>query len=169
MLYFDSIMEALMGYGVDVDARTRSGMTPMMFAAKGGQVEIMQWLWEQGAQVNAQDIGGMTSAHYAAQSDCAAALELLMTLHMEDLIKHAGYLDSMAQAGQPVKSDTAVENDNIVIDRPSRSKATPLHIACNFDAKDAIDVLLKYQVQVCAINIYIYIAVFLVSTSVLNS
>lgn len=137
-----------MGYGVEVDARTRSGMTTMMFAAKGGQIEIMQWLWENGAQVNAVDIGGMTAAHYAAQSDCAPALELLMTLHMEDLIKQAGYLDSMAQAGQPVKVAATEENDNIVIDRPSRSGATPLHVAACQDAKDAIDVLLRYQVQV---------------------
>jgi ankyrin repeat protein len=47
-----------MDFGVDVDARTRSQMTPLMFAAKGGQLEIMRWLWEMGAQVNAVDIGG---------------------------------------------------------------------------------------------------------------
>lgn len=135
-------------FGCDVDTPTRSGMTPLMFAAKGGQIEIMQWLWDHGAKVNVVDIGGMTCAHYAAQSDCAPALELLMALHMEDLVKHASYLDSMAQAGQPVKVESTSEPDNIVIDRPSKSGATPLHVAAVFDAKDAVDVLLKYHVQV---------------------
>lgn len=92
---------------------------------------------------------GMSAAHYAAQADCGQAIELLMTLHMEDLIQRAGYIDSMAQAGQPVKIDTSdVEPDNIAIDRPSRSGATPLHVAACFDAKEAIDVLLRYAVQV---------------------
>ena len=50
-----------MEFGVEVDARTRSGMTPLMFAAKGRQLEIMQWLWDQGAQINAVDIGGLVS------------------------------------------------------------------------------------------------------------
>ena len=123
-------------------------MTPLMFAAKGGQIEIMQWLWEQGAQVNAVDIGGMTAAHYASQSDCAAAIDLLMKLHMEDLVNKAGYIDRMAQAGQPVKVEVSEEADNIVIDRPSKSGATPLHVAACFDAKETVDVLLRYAVQV---------------------
>ena len=93
----------------------------------------------------------MTAAHYAAQSDCAPALELLMSLHMEDLVRRAGYIDSMAQAGQPVKVDESdIEPDNIAIDRPSKSGATPLHVAACFDAKDAVDVLLRYAVQVSA-------------------
>ena len=90
----------------------------------------------------------MTAAHYAAQSDCAAAIDLIMSLHMEDLVKRAGYIDSMAQAGQPVKVDDIVEPDNIAIDRPSRSGATPLHVAACFDAKDAVNVLLRYNVNV---------------------
>jgi ankyrin repeat protein len=91
----------------------------------------------------------MTAAHYAAQSDCAGAIELLMTLHVEDLIKRAGYIDSMVQAGQLVKGDeTDMQPDNIAIDRPSKSGATPLHVAACFDAKDAVDALLKYGVQV---------------------
>lgn len=47
-----------MEFGCEVDTRTRSQMTPLMFAAKGGQLDIMQWLWDHGAQVNAIDIGG---------------------------------------------------------------------------------------------------------------
>ena len=72
----------------------------------------------------------MTAAHYAAQSDCAAAIDLIMSLHMEDLVKRAGYIDSMAQAGQPVKVDDIVEPDNIAIDRPSRSGAFRCMLRC---------------------------------------
>lgn len=98
----------------------------------------------------------MTAAHYAAQSDCAAAVELIMSLHMEDLVKRAGYIDSMAQAGQPVKADEIIEPDNIAIDRPSRSGATPLHVAACFDAKDAVNVLLRYNVNVSIFRRYFY-------------
>lgn len=146
----DSIVETLMEKGCEVDARTRSGVTALMYAAKGGQIQTMQWLWEHGAQVTAADVGGMTAAHYAAQSDCPDALELLMTLHMEDLVRKAGYIDSMAQAGQPIKVTEDTKADNIVLDTPSRNGSTPLHVAACFDAKNAVDVLLKYNVQINA-------------------
>jgi ankyrin repeat protein len=146
-----------MEYGCSVDERTRSGVTPMMFAAKGGQISIMQWLWEHGASVLASDVAGMTVAHYAAQTDGAEAIELLFRLHMEDLVKEAGIADMIAQANANLGLSSAKESvapasnskpDNIVIDTPSRNGTTPLHVAACFDAKNAVDMLLKYNVIV---------------------
>jgi ankyrin repeat protein len=147
---FVNIIQFLIENGCHVDQRTRSGVTPLMYAAKGNQLEIMQWLWNQGAQVTAHDVGGMTTAHYAAQNDSASALELLYTLHIEDLVKKAGIADALAQSGERIKIVEEPKPDNIVLDTPSLNGTTPLHVASIFDAKNAVDVLLKYQVNINA-------------------
>ncbi len=80
-------------------------------------------------------------------------------LYLEDLVKLAGIADAAAQAaaitGDKIIASsgtgpaTPVKPDNIVIDTPSRNGTTPLHVAAGFDSKNAVDMLLKFHVQVC--------------------
>jgi len=59
-------VKALLANGADVDAVTKSGMTPLMYAASNGSAEIVQILLDSGAQVNAKRNDGFTAIDLAA-------------------------------------------------------------------------------------------------------
>ena len=59
-------VKALLAHGVNVDAATESGMTPLMYAALNGSAEIVQILLDGGAQVNAKRNDGLTAIDLAS-------------------------------------------------------------------------------------------------------
>ncbi len=83
----------------------RCGMTPLMAAARSGNVETARILIENGADVNAADYCGKTVLMYAGQEDCNGMTELLIE-HGADInavdnfgqtaYDHAEYFDSRA-------------------------------------------------------------------------
>ena len=65
--------EFLVERGVDVDAITVEGITPLMYASQNGYIEIMEYLISKGADVNATPynnvtplIGAVRTGHYKA-------------------------------------------------------------------------------------------------------
>jgi ankyrin repeat protein len=67
------IVKFLVERGVDVDATTVDGVTPLMYASQNGYTEIMQYLINKGADVNATPynavtplIGAVRTGHYEA-------------------------------------------------------------------------------------------------------
>lgn len=67
------IVKFLIERGVDVDASTVDGVTPLMYAAQNGYTEIMEYLISKGADVNATPdnkvtalIGAVRTGHYEA-------------------------------------------------------------------------------------------------------
>ncbi|HZU67798.1 MAG TPA: sigma-70 family RNA polymerase sigma factor [Ktedonobacteraceae bacterium] len=72
-----SIAELLIDYGADVNATTRSGLTPMYNAILGHHTGMVQLLLARGANVNATIANGLAPLHLAAMkgySDIAALL-----------------------------------------------------------------------------------------------
>lgn len=65
-------------YGVSVDVRDHKGSTPLMIAAQGGKLRIVDFLLKNDADPNAQDNSGQTPLLYAVQSgEYLIAKELL--------------------------------------------------------------------------------------------
>jgi ankyrin repeat protein len=134
----------------------------MMYAAKDGRLDVMNYLYDHGAKVTAQDVAGMTPAHFAVQTNQAEALVLLMELHLKDLAKRREYIDSLTKMAENAASATALSAkttleaiqkqpavaENIVLDISSMNRTTPLHIAAGMDAREAVAVLLDYGVRV---------------------
>ncbi len=56
----DSMMIGILGRGVDVDARTTEGATPLHWAVTGGHLESVRLLLQAGAKVNVSDKRGRT-------------------------------------------------------------------------------------------------------------
>ena len=59
-------IRVLISEGADVNARSRSGWTPLMYAASNSNLEIVQLLLEKGADVNARNNNDWTPLMYAA-------------------------------------------------------------------------------------------------------
>ena len=71
-------IRVLISEGADVNARSRSGWTPLMYAASNSNLEIVQLLLEKGADVNARNTAGWTPLLHAAQFSSSEIVELLI-------------------------------------------------------------------------------------------
>lgn len=69
--------EALLRHGADVDVADAQGNTPLIKAAKGGHVGVVQVLLAAGANPELANRAGRTAADCAAEEAQSAALELL--------------------------------------------------------------------------------------------
>lgn len=81
----DAVVAALIAEGADVHAVTRSGYTPLYFAAASGTVEMVNALVEAEAVVNAKACGDWLPIHYCVRyarerQGSDAALDLLKCL-----------------------------------------------------------------------------------------
>jgi hypothetical protein len=71
-------VKELLRRGVDVNARTGGGWTPLHVAAENGRVEIAELLISSGADVNARTKYGSTPLHEAARRGHADVVRLLL-------------------------------------------------------------------------------------------
>ena len=74
----EEIVNELIIYGANVEARTTNGKQSLHLAADAGQGKVMKILLSHGADVNARADGQMTPLLFAAQSGHCLAVELLL-------------------------------------------------------------------------------------------
>lgn len=74
----DTAMKIL-EYGADVNERF-NGMTPLMYAARYNNVEMIKVLVAKGASITEKDTKGFTALRYAELSNAKEALALLLEL-----------------------------------------------------------------------------------------
>jgi ankyrin repeat protein len=72
------IVELLLGYQANVNAKSDGGWTPLHTACDKGSAEIVRILLKAGADVNVKLLNGMSPLHLAAQGGHAAVVELLL-------------------------------------------------------------------------------------------
>jgi ankyrin repeat protein len=72
------IVKFLVEKGVDVDAATVDGVTPLMYASQNGYVEIMGYLISHGADVNAAPNNGVTPLIGAVRTGHYDAVKMLL-------------------------------------------------------------------------------------------
>jgi ankyrin repeat protein len=84
----ENFIPVLLAAGADIEARGRSGQTPLIAAAQSsfGQ-QAVDLLIRAGAVVDAQDNDGMTSLHYAANKGCGISVEALLKAGANSSIK----------------------------------------------------------------------------------
>ncbi|HEV2601147.1 MAG TPA: ankyrin repeat domain-containing protein [Candidatus Babeliales bacterium] len=58
-------IKKILAKGVDINIRNEDGQTPLIYAAKMGKLDVVQFLVAQGADINIQDQLGRTSLMYA--------------------------------------------------------------------------------------------------------
>jgi ankyrin repeat protein len=72
------IVKFLVEKGVDVDAATQEGVTPLMYASQNGYTEMMEYLIGKGADVNATPYNDVTPLIGAVRTGHYEAVQLLL-------------------------------------------------------------------------------------------
>jgi len=74
---YKDIVELLLKYGVDVNARSITDSTPLIFASKHNHKDIVKLLLKAGAEVNAKDNDGWTALKWASHNGHRDVVKLL--------------------------------------------------------------------------------------------
>lgn len=70
-------VEFLLSHGIDIEVKDAASQTPLMWAAKRGNLEAVNALIEHGAKVNTQDKNGWTALEFAQAWDKTNTVALL--------------------------------------------------------------------------------------------
>ncbi|KAM3195765.1 hypothetical protein ACQJBY_071748 [Aegilops geniculata] len=77
--------------GLDVDSASKTGETPMVYAALAGKVQVMRYLLDHGADPAVHGDNGSTPLHYAAEEGHCEAVRLLLSKGVPvDPVDHRG-------------------------------------------------------------------------------
>lgn len=146
-----ALIELVTSRGIDIGATDNMDRSPLHYACFYGNLEVISWLLDHGADVNAEDQDGHTPLWKACQTfgrwwqDQTSAIEML--LHRNARINHAnnkgrtvlhlaceeGHLD-LAEALLARGAD---------IHLASVDKDTPLHLACEHGRAAVVEFLLS--------------------------
>lgn len=151
-----------------VTPRSDVASTPLHLAAGGGDIQRVQLLVRDGADVNARDAAGQTPLHYAASNGHGQTTQTLMGLGADPSAKdHAGHapryyaernghsgtaeylpggattaLHEAASAGDPASVEAFVRK-SIDINAKDEAGRTPLHLAAANGHGDTVKMLLR--------------------------
>ena len=137
---------------IEVNARTRSGLTPLHFAVSGNNVQAIQMLLEHDdIEVNAQTNDGSTPLHFAVNSNNVQAVQMLLD-HGAKIYKRtndgstplhfAAGNDNTQVIKSLIEKVDQMENKNFINWRDS-SGNTALFIAYKAQSRQAITELLR--------------------------
>jgi len=125
---------------------------PIIDATKRGDVEEVQALIQQGADVNEAYGDGMTALHWAAERGDLMVAEVLIaagaSVEAGTRIGHYTPLHIAAKAGRPEVVAALIEAGVDVNVATTNSGATPLHLAASAGSADVIRLLVQHGADV---------------------
>ncbi len=139
------IASLLIQAGADLEAKSALGYTPLLRAARDGNVALVTFLIEQGGSMENQTVEGSTALSLAAYSGNIEAVKVL--------IQHGAVINTRRLNGwMPIHRAASrghVEVVEILIQHHAELNArvwgqTPLHLAEKGKHKDVADLLRKY-------------------------
>ncbi|XP_020291077.1 inversin-A [Pseudomyrmex gracilis] len=174
-----TILQTLLEYGADVNAKDEDGRQPILWAASAGSVEAVLALARAGgsAAAGTSDKDGLTALHCAASRGHARCVEALVNLcgshpdHVDDngqletlkiLSQHGASLHARTVRGTGIGHE-AVASGRIelirwlakrrpsTLDVATHDGKTPLHVAALHGYLDACKVLLDHGAKINAV------------------
>ena len=147
-------VKALIAAEADVNAKDKSGETPLHIAAVRGYQEITSLLIAEGADVNARDGRELTPLHAAAWSGHKETVSLLIAKGSEiNAIGENGITPLHVSALSGSKETMALLiNKGADINARNKDGMTPLHAAALTGQKEAVELLIDKGADVNAKN-----------------
>ena len=142
-------VQAELDRGVDVNAKSEGGSTPLHGAAEGGHGEIVELLIAAGADLHARTVpmlggGGWTPLHSAARQGHREIVELL--------IANGSDVNSKDSTGKSSLHDAALEGHKEIVEllitkgadlnTESGYYGTPLHVAAGIGHEEIVELLI---------------------------
>ena len=142
-------VQAELDRGVDVNAKSEGGSTPLHGAAEGGHGEIVELLIAAGADLHARTVpmlggGGWTPLHSAARQGHREIVELL--------ISNGSDVNSKDSTGKSSLHDAALEGHKEIVElliikgadlnTESGYYGTPLHVAAGIGHEEIVELLI---------------------------
>jgi ankyrin repeat protein len=122
--------KSLIKNGADVNAETKTGITPLHLAAYRANIKTMSYLMENGANVKAASFYGITPMHYAVDSGNVEAMKLLVRAGAKVNIKDKDGDNSLHKAAwRNVKMVEYCLANVCKVNELGRDNRTPLHNA----------------------------------------
>ena len=120
----------------------RNGSSLLHAAASMNQVEIMQYLIENGAPLNETDNDGNTPLHVATIAFALDAINLLLDNAVDDTTlnnNHDAPLHIAVRTGNVDLVNVFLQHENVDLLVQGYRKRTPLHLAAELDLVDIVD------------------------------
>eukprot|EP00095_Tigriopus_kingsejongensis_P008185 maker-scaffold405_size181423-snap-gene-0.39 protein:Tk08185 transcript:maker-scaffold405_size181423-snap-gene-0.39-mRNA-1 annotation:"ankyrin repeat protein" len=138
----------------DINQKDARHCTPMHYAAKNSDIEMMRFIIEKGGEAGAKDKHGWSPLQYAVRYAKAESVEFLIQagsdIHHREK-KGWTSLHLAARNGQPEKARILLENGANVNDTQDQGW-NPLHLAVRYGQPDTISTLLEYGIDINAHN-----------------
>jgi len=137
-------------YNADVNAEhdpgQRSGMTPLLFAANKGYVNIAKTLIKHGADVNAVDFQGRTALMYAAQNGDVDMIKVLLNADADIRIPDDQEQNALHFAVQAchLQAMQVLLQHNARINKRDVAGRSALMKACSNGSESIVTLLLSY-------------------------
>ena len=148
-----TIIAALLAVkAVNVDAKCKHGMTPLLLAARAGKAEIVKLLCDRGADLEAKDPRQMTALMWAAASGHTSVVETLVEQKADAHARDKPGFTALHFAAERGHADVVrvLADNGADVDTRSDDQLTALHSAAQNGHVDAVMVLLAHQVSVDA-------------------
>ena len=148
-------IEYLLKRGAKVDAKDTEGQTPLMVAAKGGDLSVINGLLEYKANPNARDNDGWTAAMYAVKSNEPKIFRLLGKYQADFNLTNKDGLTALAMAVHDNKANAAVamlDNNANPDFAMGAAKYNALMIAVTKGNQTLAQTLLQYKANPNATN-----------------
>lgn len=133
-------------YGLDPNAATIYGMTPLLIAARNGSIGTIQTLVELGANADAEDKTGFTGLHFTAQQgmyECAKLFASEYGVNVNAITEHGNTpVHLAAQTGEHEILRALIEDYGAEINPKNNRNKTPMDLAAD-NARDETVVFLQ--------------------------
>jgi len=149
------MVQLLLAYNADVNARTAYGRTPLERAAKSGHIQIVELLLAHNADVNAATCGGETPLLVAASGNHRDIVQLLLS-HGADVhttsqlgftAQRIATLQGFTEIVQLLSAQTPSPAVGIAINNPNNPRAPPSTVHSLWASCEGMDPALCNSVQ----------------------
>ena len=144
--------EWLLEQGLDSMAMDRDGDTPMHSAALWGHPECLEVLIDEPeVDMDVRNHAGRTPLHLCARRNRFVCLEMLLRSGATPAVQCSEgrtALHDAAALGNTLCLDLLVAADRTMLNVRDGRGETPVHLACAFEQKDALETLINYEADV---------------------